>query len=69
VPVGAAGLASRHRPAQRRHELSRPPTWRLTFKDETIHETEDLTNKLLDIKREKGWTRKHICEKIGGYRK
>ena len=28
---------------------------------------EDLTEKLLDIKREKGWTWKYICEKIGGY--
>jgi len=27
---------------------------------------EDLTEKLLDIKREKGWTWKHICEEIGG---
>ncbi|MDQ2084153.1 cyanase [Xanthobacteraceae bacterium Astr-EGSB] len=27
----------------------------------------DLTEKLLDIKREKGWTWKHICEEIGGY--
>ena len=27
---------------------------------------EDLTEKLLDIKREKGWTWKHICEQIGG---
>ena len=26
-----------------------------------------LTEKLLDIKREKGWTWKHICEQIGGY--
>ena len=26
----------------------------------------DLTEKLLDIKREKGWTSKHICEQIGG---
>src|ERR1700721_624340 len=25
------------------------------------------TKKLLDIKREKGWSWKHICEKIGGY--
>jgi len=25
----------------------------------------DLTEKLLDIKREKGWSWKHICEKIG----
>src|SRR3982074_1318866 len=27
----------------------------------------DLTEKLLDIKREKGWSWKHICGKIGGY--
>jgi cyanate lyase len=26
----------------------------------------DLTEKLLDIKREKGWTWGHICEQIGG---
>ncbi len=26
----------------------------------------DLTEKILDIKREKGWTWKHICETIGG---
>ena len=28
---------------------------------------EDLTEKLLDIKRENSWSWKHICEKIGGY--
>ena len=27
----------------------------------------DLTEKLLDIKREKGWSWKHICTQIGGY--
>ena len=27
---------------------------------------EGLTEKLLDIKREKGWTWKYICEQIGG---
>jgi cyanate lyase len=27
---------------------------------------EDLTEKLLDTKREKGWTWKYICEQIGG---
>src|SRR5260370_4795665 len=27
----------------------------------------DLTEKILDIKREKGWSWKYICEKIGGY--
>jgi cyanate lyase len=26
----------------------------------------ELTEKLLDIKREKGWTWKYICEQIGG---
>lgn len=28
---------------------------------------EDLTEKLLDIKREKGWKWSYICEQIGGY--
>ena len=27
---------------------------------------EDLTEKILDIKREKGWSWKHICAEIGG---
>src|ERR1700754_4953542 len=27
----------------------------------------DLTEKILDIKREKEWTWKHICENIGGF--
>ena len=27
---------------------------------------EDLTEKLLDIKREKGWSWRHICQEIGG---
>jgi len=26
----------------------------------------DLTEKILDIKRERGWTWQHICERIGG---
>ena len=26
----------------------------------------DLTEKLIDIKRDKGWSWKHICEQIGG---
>ncbi|MGA8495391.1 MAG: cyanase, partial [Xanthobacteraceae bacterium] len=26
----------------------------------------ELTEKLLDIKREKGWTWKYICDEIGG---
>ena len=28
---------------------------------------EELTEKILDIKREKGWSWKHICVEIGGY--
>ena len=28
----------------------------------------DLTEKILDIKREKGWKWKHICQQIGGIR-
>ena len=28
---------------------------------------EQLTEKILDIKREHGWTWKHVCEEIGGY--
>ena len=35
-------------------------------KGETIMNRADLTEKLLDIKREKGWTWKYICEQIGG---
>jgi len=27
----------------------------------------DLTEKILDIKREKGWTWRHICQTIGGF--
>jgi cyanate lyase len=27
----------------------------------------DLTEKILDIKREKGWSWKHICGEIGGF--
>ena len=35
---------------------------------DTIHEAfEDLTEKILDIKREKGWSWKHITDEIGGY--
>jgi cyanate lyase len=40
----------------------------LTFRrGERPMKRSDLTEKLLDIKREKGWSWKHICEKIGGY--
>jgi cyanate lyase len=35
------------------------------FREDTM-KREDLTEKLLDIKREKGWTWKHICDEIGG---
>jgi cyanate lyase len=33
---------------------------------ETTMTRADLTEKILDIKREKGWTWKHICDSIGG---
>jgi cyanate lyase len=33
---------------------------------EHIMKRTDLTEKILDIKREKGWTWQHICERIGG---
>src|SRR6202022_3628100 len=39
----------------------------MTSARETTMKRSDLTEKLLDIKREKGWSWKHICEKIGGY--
>ena len=39
----------------------------LIFTRRRYMKREDLTEKLLDIKREKGWSWKHICEKIGGY--
>jgi cyanate lyase len=35
-------------------------------KEETSMTRSDLTEKLLDIKREKGWTWKYICDQIGG---
>jgi cyanate lyase len=33
---------------------------------ETIMKRADLTEKILDIKREKGWKWKYICDQIGG---
>src|SRR5260370_38288436 len=39
----------------------------MTIERKTHMKREDLTEKLLDIKREKGWSWKYICEKIGGY--
>ena len=49
------------------------PIWYALYVPTSIRRQErpmkrsDLTEKLLDIKREKGWSWKHICEKIGGY--
>src|SRR5215470_8944421 len=34
---------------------------------ETMMKRADLTEKILDIKRENGWTWKHICGEIGGF--
>ena len=39
----------------------------MTKERETDMKRSDLTEKLLDIKREKGWSWKHICDRIGGY--
>jgi cyanate lyase len=39
----------------------------LTRARETTMKRSDLTEKLLDIKRDNGWSWKHICEKIGGF--
>ena len=39
--------------------------WALSDTGETM-KREDLTEKLLDIKREKAWTWKYICDEIGG---
>jgi cyanate lyase len=36
------------------------------FAKERIMTRTDLTEKILDIKRERGWTWQHICERIGG---
>jgi len=38
----------------------------MTSVRETNMKRSDLTEKLLDIKREKDWSWKYICEKIGG---
>ena len=66
----ARGLASR--PSSLRQSRSRP-SFRASRRALKFSEEEkemlrsDLTEKLLDIKREKGWSWKHICEQIGGY--
>jgi cyanate lyase len=39
---------------------------RRTFRESAMTRA-GMTEKILDIKREKGWSWKYICEKIGGY--
>src|SRR5215468_5294556 len=34
---------------------------------ETTMTRTDLTEKILDIKRDKGWTWKYICDEVGGF--
>src|SRR5664279_793484 len=41
------------------------PTMPIQSKEPAMNRA-DLTEKLLDIKREKGWTWKYICGEIGG---
>jgi cyanate lyase len=52
------------------HELHECPAENIAPKPRTPRSLTvnraDLTEKILDIKREKGWTWKHICEEIGG---
>jgi cyanate lyase len=58
----------------RGHSGKQAKDWRRNcfgrFADQTKRESVmtrgELTEKLLDIKREKGWTWKYICEQIGG---
>jgi len=52
----AAYELQNHADAKTRDRRAREPTMNRA----------DLTEKILDIKREKGWTWKHICEQVGG---
>jgi cyanate lyase len=49
-----------------RHEAGHDDNGKSDTQKETRMKRADLTEKLLDIKREKGWTWKHICGEIGG---
>jgi cyanate lyase len=40
---------------------------RVNASTESVMTREQLTEKILDIKREKGWSWKHICERICGF--
>jgi cyanate lyase len=61
-----------HLPGQPCHARPGSPTSsrrrgdRTTIAERAIMKRSDLTEKLLDIKREKGWTWKHIVAEIGG---
>ena len=59
VPVVRPGVIENSSTAGRVRRASPEP-------GRTLMKREHLTEKLLDIKREKGWTWKHICEQIGG---
>src|ERR1700730_4915256 len=60
--------ARRMRNRSRRHGRACPGQQRLrNIKGRRHMKRSDLTEKLLDIKRDNGWSWKHICEKIGGY--
>ncbi len=67
-PAPCAGRASRVAGARHHQRARRLSGSRRNCKlRRTIMKRSDLTEKLLDIKREKGWSWKHICDKIGGY--
>src|SRR5450759_1177183 len=69
--LGRHGRACPGRP--RLHRLRPTRTWLsgtrpgMTRTGRRHMKRSDLTEKLLDIKRENGWSWKHICEKVGGY--
>src|ERR1700752_1514802 len=65
------GRVSANPPSSRRRGRStiipRKPSRADSQERKTAMKRSDLTEKLLDIKREKGWSWKYICDKVGGY--
>jgi cyanate lyase len=62
-PISARPL---RRPAAARQPAHARIGQQMVSKEKQTMRREQLTEKLLDIKREKGWTWKQICEEIGG---
>ena len=69
VRPGAAGALDRKTYENTSTKRSAASRWLRTdhfSKGGNRHDAAGFTEKLLDIKREKGWTWKYICEQIGG---